>query len=93
MPNKIDDSKNWGLFFMPENPRTKLKSIQGPGVYICNECVELCVDLFKEESMSLDIESLKDIPKPAEIFDFLNEYIIGQVRRKKIAQCCNLQSL
>lgn len=83
MPNKIDDSKKCRCSFCGK-PEDKVKKlVEGPGVYICNECVELCVDLFKEESMSLDIESLKDIPKPAEIFDFLNEYIIGQDAAKK----------
>ncbi len=58
--------------------------VAGPGVYICDECVELCNDIIEEElSEELDFD-LKDIPKPREIKEFLDQYVIGQERAKKI---------
>ncbi|GAB6877254.1 ATP-dependent Clp protease ATP-binding subunit ClpX [Thermaerobacter litoralis] len=58
--------------------------VAGPGVYICDECIELCNDIIEEElSEEADVE-LKDLPKPAEIKAFLDQYVIGQERAKKI---------
>ncbi len=57
--------------------------IAGPGVYICDECVELCNDIIEEEQAE-DVEfNLKDVPKPREINDILSQYVIGQDRAKK----------
>src|SRR6056297_1325859 len=59
------------------------KLIAGPGVYICNECVDLCNDILEEElSVDLDL-NFSNIPKPAEIKDILDQYVIGQERAKK----------
>ena len=59
------------------------KLIAGPGVYICNECVELCNDILEEElSVDLDL-NFNNIPKPKEIKDILDQYVIGQERAKK----------
>jgi ATP-dependent Clp protease ATP-binding subunit ClpX len=58
--------------------------VAGPGVYICDECIELCNEIIEEE-LSEDAElDLKDLPKPQEIKDFLDQYVIGQERAKKI---------
>ncbi|MFK5927735.1 MAG: ATP-dependent Clp protease ATP-binding subunit ClpX [Desulfuromusa sp.] len=62
------------------------KLIAGPTVYICDECIELCNDIIDEESkldQSSDPES-KQLPKPVEIKDILDEYVIGQERAKKV---------
>jgi len=62
------------------------KLIAGPTVYICDECIELCNDIIDEESrldQSSDPE-LKQLPKPVEIKEILDEYVIGQERAKKI---------
>lgn len=62
------------------------KLIAGPTVYICDECIELCNDIIDEESrldQSVDPES-KQLPKPAEINDILDEYVIGQELAKKV---------
>ena len=57
--------------------------IAGPGVYICDECVELCNDIIEEEQAE-DVEfNLKDVPKPREIKEILSQYVIGQERAKK----------
>jgi len=59
------------------------KLIAGPGVYICNECVDLCNDILEEElSVDLDL-NFSNIPKPVEIKDILDQYVIGQERAKK----------
>ncbi|HCW51432.1 MAG TPA: ATP-dependent Clp protease ATP-binding subunit ClpX, partial [Clostridiales bacterium] len=58
--------------------------VAGPGVYICDECIELCNEIIEDEfSEELELE-LKDLPKPREIKAFLDEYVVGQERAKKI---------
>ena len=62
------------------------KLIAGPTVYICDECIELCNDIIDEESrldQTSDPEA-KHLPKPVELKDILDEYVIGQERAKKI---------
>jgi ATP-dependent Clp protease ATP-binding subunit ClpX len=59
------------------------KLVAGPGVYICDECIELCNEIIEEE-LSEDVElELHDIPKPKEIKDILDQYVIGQDEAKK----------
>ena len=59
------------------------KLVAGPGVYICDECIELCNEIIEEE-FSEDIEvELKDVPKPKEIRQILDQYVIGQEEAKK----------
>lgn len=59
------------------------KLVAGPGVYICDECIELCNEIIEEElSEDLDVE-LRDIPKPKEIVNILDQYVIGQEDAKK----------
>ena len=58
--------------------------IAGPGVYICDECIDLCNEIIEEELADTTEVSFDEVPKPSEIFEFLNEYIIGQERTKKI---------
>ncbi|HIE33385.1 MAG TPA: ATP-dependent Clp protease ATP-binding subunit ClpX, partial [Thermodesulfobacteriaceae bacterium] len=61
------------------------KLIAGPSVYICDECVELCNEIIAEDyEKELVDEKLKRIPKPSEIKDFLDQYVVGQERAKKI---------
>jgi ATP-dependent Clp protease ATP-binding subunit ClpX len=59
------------------------KLIAGPGVYICDECIELCNEIIVEELSTVSAVSLQELPKPHEIFEFLNQYVIGQDRAKK----------
>jgi ATP-dependent Clp protease ATP-binding subunit ClpX len=59
------------------------KLVAGPGVYICDECIELCNEIIEEE-LSEDISvELRDVPKPKEIKDILDQYVIGQETAKK----------
>ena len=61
------------------------KLIAGPTVFICDECVELCMDIIKEEVKTNEAKGIKSsIPAPKEIFDVLNDYVIGQTSAKKI---------
>lgn len=64
------------------------KLIQGPAANICNECVDLCIDIMEmdvetENENNKKIESLEELPKPKELHEFLNDYIIGQDEAKK----------
>jgi ATP-dependent Clp protease ATP-binding subunit ClpX len=59
------------------------KLIAGPGVYICDECIELCNEIIVEELAEATTLGLTELPKPLEIFEFLDQYVIGQDRAKK----------
>lgn len=59
------------------------KLIAGPGVYICDECIDLCNEIIVEELTEANSLGLQELPKPTEIYDFLDQYVIGQERAKK----------
>ncbi len=59
------------------------KLVAGPGVYICDECIELCNEIVEEELGEEEEFELKDVPKPTEIKNILDSYVIGQERAKK----------
>lgn len=59
------------------------KLVAGPGVYICDECIELCTEIVEEELGTEEEVEFKDVPKPREIRDILDEYVIGQEQAKK----------
>jgi ATP-dependent Clp protease ATP-binding subunit ClpX len=59
------------------------KLIAGPGVYICDECIDLCNEIIVEELSEANTLGLADLPKPQSIFEFLDQYVIGQDRAKK----------
>lgn len=59
------------------------KLVAGPGVYICDECIELCTEIVEEEFGTEEEVEFKDIPKPHEIREILAEYVIGQEQAKK----------
>ncbi|WP_164668455.1 ATP-dependent protease ATP-binding subunit ClpX [Virgibacillus doumboii] len=59
------------------------KLVAGPGVYICDECIELCTEIVEEELGTEEETEYKEIPKPKEICDTLNDYVIGQDKAKK----------
>ena len=59
------------------------KLIAGPGVYICDECIELCNEIIVEELSEASAGGFEELPKPHQIFEFLDNYVIGQERAKK----------
>ena len=59
------------------------KLIAGPGVYICDECVTLCVEILEDEQVHTRSDRAPELPKPAEVFSFLGDYVIGQTRARK----------
>ncbi|MDZ5712384.1 ATP-dependent protease ATP-binding subunit ClpX [Jeotgalibacillus haloalkalitolerans] len=59
------------------------KLVAGPGVYICDECIELCTEIVEEELGTEEEVEFKDVPKPKEILSILGDYVIGQERAKK----------
>ncbi len=70
--------------FCGKSQKQVKKLIAGPGVYICDECIDLCNDIIEEELAETSDLRFDDLPKPQEIFTFLNDYVIGQDRAKKI---------
>jgi len=81
---KFNDEKgNLKCSFCGKPQEQVRKMVAGPGVYICNECVELCSEIVVEELGVEEEIEFKDIPKPKEIRAILDEYVIGQDRAKK----------
>lgn len=70
--------------FCGKSQKQVKKLIAGPGVYICDECIDLCNEIIEEEfAEATDVGTLEELPKPLEIVDFLNSYVIGQERAKR----------
>ena len=69
--------------FCGKSQKQVKKLIAGPGVYICDECIDLCNEIIEEElSQSTEVH-FDELPKPREIYDFLDKYVIGQDAAKK----------
>lgn len=60
------------------------KLIAGPGIYICDECIDLCNEIIDEELKEDKETNFKDLPRPNEIYSILNEYVVGQEKAKKV---------
>ncbi len=78
-----DDSMNVSCSFCGKSQDQVDKIIAGPGVYICNECIELSKEIIDNEFRADDSGELKDVPKPQEIYEVLNDYVIGQEAAKR----------
>jgi len=70
--------------FCGKSQKQVKKLIAGPGVYICDECIDLCNEIIEEELSETSELNFGDLLKPREIFEFLNDYIIGQDHAKRI---------
>ncbi len=70
--------------FCGKSQKQVKKLIAGPGVYICDECIDLCNEIIEEELSQTTEVHFDDLPKPREIYEYLNDYIIGQEQAKKI---------
>jgi len=83
MARPTDSNEQLLCSFCGKSQRQVKKLIAGPGVYICDECIDLCNEIIDEEltaAPSFDIEAL---PKPREIYDVLDEYVVGQEESKR----------
>jgi len=80
---KLGEGELLKCSFCGKTQKQVKKLIAGPGVYICDECIDLCNEIIREELEPPEVP-MGDLPKPSEIFEFLNDYIVGQDRAKKI---------
>ncbi|WP_098960530.1 ATP-dependent Clp protease ATP-binding subunit ClpX [Pseudonocardia sp. N23] len=69
--------------FCGKSQKQVKKLIAGPGVYICDECIDLCNEIIEEELAEAGEVKLDELPKPAEIHDFLDQYVVGQSGTKR----------
>ncbi len=83
--NSGSDSKNT-LYcsFCGKSQHEVRKLIAGPTVFICDECVELCMDIIREETKTAGLKSTDGVPTPREICDVLDDYVIGQAMAKRV---------
>ncbi|MEL7012539.1 MAG: ATP-dependent Clp protease ATP-binding subunit ClpX [Pseudomonadota bacterium] len=83
--NAGNDSKNT-LYcsFCGKSQHEVRKLIAGPTVFICDECVELCMDIIREETKTAGLKSSDGVPSPREICDVLDDYVIGQATAKRV---------
>ena len=80
---KLGEGELLKCSFCGKTQKQVKKLIAGPGVYICDECIDLCNEIIREE-LEVPEVSIGELPKPSEICAFLDDYIIGQERAKKI---------
>jgi ATP-dependent Clp protease ATP-binding subunit ClpX len=81
---KFGDSDLLKCSFCGKSQKQVKKLIAGPGVYICDECIDLCNEIIEEELSETSELKLDELPKPQEIYAFLDEYVVGQDASKKI---------
>jgi ATP-dependent Clp protease ATP-binding subunit ClpX len=83
MAGKRGDGESLRCSFCNKDQRDVKKLIAGPTVYICDECVDICLDIIAEEREPDEPKAKAKLPKPVEIREFLDEYVIGQEKAKK----------
>ena len=81
---KGDDGKLLYCSFCGKSQHEVRKLIAGPSVFICDECVELCNDIIREEMQEGIGDATSKLPKPREINEILDQYVIGQEQAKKV---------
>lgn len=86
MANYSDEQKQLKCSFCGKAQEQVRRLVAGPGVYICNECIELCKEIIEEDYQEAAAFEMGDIPKPADIVALLDDYVIGQrVAKKNLA--------
>jgi len=83
MAKSSDANEQLLCSFCGKSQRQVKKLIAGPGVYICDECIDLCNEIIDEELTAPVAFDLETLPRPQEIYDVLNEYVVGQVEAKR----------
>jgi len=81
---KYEGSELLKCSFCGKSQKQVRKLIAGPGVYICDECIELCNEIIEEELSDTEEIAFTELPKPHEIYGFLDEYVVGQDQAKKV---------
>lgn len=81
--SKNEDKRQLKCSFCGKNQEQVKRLIAGPNVYICDECVELCDEIIQEEIDEVVEEDTTSLPKPKEMMEILNDYVIGQDKAKK----------
>ncbi len=81
---KTDSKNTLYCSFCGKSQHEVRKLIAGPNVFICNECVELCMDIIREEDKTQLVRSGEGVPTPSEIKKVLDDYVIGQERAKRV---------
>ena len=83
MARPTDSNEQLLCSFCGKSQRQVKKLIAGPGVYICDECIDLCNEIIDEELVAPPSFDISDLPKPREIYNVLDEYVIGQENAKR----------
>jgi ATP-dependent Clp protease ATP-binding subunit ClpX len=83
MARPTDTNEQLLCSFCGKSQRQVKKLIAGPGVYICDECIDLCNEIIDEELTAPATFDLEHLPKPRQIYDVLNEYVVGQEEAKR----------
>src|ERR1700746_1946574 len=83
MARPTDSNEQLLCSFCGKSQRQVKKLIAGPGVYICDECIDLCNGIIDEELTAPPSFDIENLPKPREIYDVLNEYVVGQEQAKR----------
>ncbi len=78
-----DTSEQLLCSFCGKSQRQVKKLIAGPGVYICDECIDLCNEIIDEEAVAPSAIGSEALPRPREIYDVLNDYVVGQEEAKR----------
>jgi ATP-dependent Clp protease ATP-binding subunit ClpX len=82
--DKTAQNEKLGCSFCGKNQQQVRKLIAGPGVYICDECVDLCADIVEDEVPDEQEELLERLPTPQELHEMLGDYVVGQEEAKKV---------
>src|SRR4051812_10205839 len=83
MARATDGNEQLLCSFCGKSQRQVKKLIAGPGVYICDECIDLCNEIIDEELTAPAVLDLDNLPRPKEIYEVLNDYVVGQEEAKR----------